>query len=209
VKKSEDRRRQKKTGEDRRQIGQPSRLSIRRIKEMASLVEIERLCRDYSVARAGLKEKVEALNDEIERLKRTRMPQIRRAVEQASERQRTLHAALEESAEIFQKPKTQIFHGIEIGFRKGKGQMAWEDEEQVLKLIHKYYPDEWENYIKVTERPLKTALAQLSVQELRRLGITVIETGDEVIIKATDTEIDKLVNALLKDEEIKEAKDAA
>lgn len=176
---------------------------------MATLAEIEKLTKDYSLARASLREKVEALNDEIERLKRTRLPQIRRAVEQASERQRTLHSALEESAEIFQKPKTQIFHGIEVGFRKGKGQMAWEDEEQVLKLIHKYYPEEWENYIKVTERPLKTAIAQLPVQELKRLGITVIETGDEIVIKATDTEIDKLVNALLKDEEIKEAKEAA
>ncbi|GER92667.1 hypothetical protein A45J_0385 [hot springs metagenome] len=171
---------------------------------MATLVEIERLCRDYSVARAALREKVEALNDEIERLKRQRLPQIRKAVELASERQRALRLAIEEAQDIFQKPKTQIFHGIEVGFRKGKGTISWEDEEQVVKLIHRYYPDEWENYIKVTEKPLKAALAQLSVAELKKLGITVIETGDEVVIKATDTEIDKLVNALLKDE-LKEA----
>jgi uncharacterized small protein (DUF1192 family) len=175
---------------------------------MATLMEIERLCKDYSLARSALKERVEALNDEIERLKRQRLPQIRKAVEAASERQRALKIAVEESPEVFQKPKTQVFHGIEVGFRKGKGQLVWEDEEQVIKLIHKYYPDEYEVYLKVTERPIKTALAQLSVNELKKLGVTVVETGDEVIIKATDTEIDKLVNALLRDE-IKEAKEAA
>lgn len=174
---------------------------------MATLAEIERLCKAYSLARAALKEKVEALNDEIERLKRQRLPQIRKAVELAAEKQRELTTAVEGSKELFEKPKTQIFHSIEVGFRKGKGQLVWEDEDQLIKLIHKYYPDEWENYIKVVEKPLKTALSQLSVQELKKLGITVIETGDEVVVKATDTEIDRLVNALLKDE-IKEAKEA-
>lgn len=168
---------------------------------MATLAEIERLCKDYSLARAALKEKVEALNDEIERLKRQRLPQIRKAVELASEKHKALLMAVEDSADIFQKPKTQIFHGIEVGFRKGRGQLQWEDEDQLIKLIHKYYPESWENYIKVIEKPLKTALSQLSVQELKRLGVTVIETGDEIVIKATDTEIDKLVNALLKSEE--------
>lgn len=173
---------------------------------MATLAEIERLCKDYSLARAALKEKVEALNDEIERLKRQRLPQIRKAVELASEKQLALRKAVEESPELFEKPRTQVFHSIEVGFRKGKGTLVWEDEEQVCKLIHKYYPDEWENYIKVIEKPIKTALAQLSVQELKKLGITVIETGDEVVIKAKDTEIDRLVNALLKDE-VKEAQE--
>ncbi|MGC8966362.1 MAG: hypothetical protein ACP5KO_06190 [Caldimicrobium sp.] len=43
---------------------------------MANLImEIERLCREYSLARAELKEEVEALNEEIERLKRERLPQ--------------------------------------------------------------------------------------------------------------------------------------
>lgn len=176
---------------------------------MSTLMEIEKLCKDYSLARAALKEKVEALNDEIERLKRQRLPQIRKAVELAAEKQKALRQAVEESPELFQKPKTQIFHGIEVGLRKAKGQLVWEDDEQLCKLIHKYYPENWESYIKVIEKPLKTALSQLSVHELKKLGITVVETGDEVVIKATDTEIDRLVNALLKDEEIKEAKGAA
>ena len=42
----------------------------------------------------------------------------------------------------------------------------------------------------------------MSVSDLKKIGVTVIETGDEVFIKPTDSEIDKLINALLKDEEL-------
>lgn len=174
-------------------------------KGMAALAEIEKLTKAYSLARALLREKVEALNDEIERLKRARLPQIRKAVEQASERQQALYAAIKESPELFERPRTIIFHGIKVGFQKGKGEITWEDKDQVVRLIKKHYPDNYETYIKITEMPVKSALAALSVQELKRLGVTVAETGDDVVIKAADTEIDKLVNALLKDEETKEA----
>lgn len=171
---------------------------------MATLAEIEKLTKDYSLARASLKEKVEALNEEIERIKKARLPQIRKAVEHASELQQALHAAIEESPELFEKPRTIIFHGIKIGYQKGKGELTWEDDETVVKLIYKHFPERADTLIKTIQKPLKSALAQLSVSELKKLGITVIETGDEVVIKATDTEIDKLVNALLKGDEIKE-----
>lgn len=175
---------------------------------MATLAEIERLCGEYSVARQTLKESAEELNKEIERLKRKKLPQILKNVEFVSEIQMRLKAAIEESPKIFQKPRTQIFNGIEVGIRKGKGNVVIEDEKQTLRLIHKYYPDEWENYIKVIEKPIKTTLSQLSVVELKKLGITVVETGDEVVIKAKDSEIDRLVNLLLKDVEIKEVEEA-
>lgn len=164
---------------------------------MATLTEIERLTKDYALARAALREKVEALNEEIERLKRQRLPQIRKLVEQASERQQALHVAIEESPELFKKPRTVIFHGIKVGYQKGRGELVWEDDETVVKLIYKHFPDQADTLIKTIQKPLKTALAQLSVQDLKKIGITVVDTGDEVIIKATDTEIDKLVNALL------------
>lgn len=173
-----------------------------------TLSEIERLTKDYALTRAMLKEKIEALNEEIERLKRQRLPQIRKLVEQASERQQALRAAIEQSPELFERPKTVIFHGIKVGYQKGRGELTWEDDEAVVKLIYKHFPDQADTLIKTIQKPLKTALSQLSVSDLKKIGVTVIDTGDEVIIKAVDTEIDRLVNALLKDENVKEAKEA-
>lgn len=49
------------------------------------------------------------------------------------------------------------------------------------------------------KKPAKDALKQLGVKDLARLGVTLIDAGDEIVIKPVDGEIDKLVNALLKD----------
>ncbi len=175
-------------------------LSIKKEVKMATLGEIERLTREYADARRVLSERVQSLESEISALKRMYLPRIRKALEDAAEKRSRLYAAIEESPELFKKPRTIIFHGVKIGYQKSKGEIKWEDTEQVVKLIKKHFPDSYETYIKITETPIKSALAQLSVQELKKLGITVVETGDEIIIKTTDTEIDKLVDSLLKDE---------
>jgi hypothetical protein len=41
-------------------------------------------------------------------------------------------------------------------------------------------------------------LKNLTVAELKSLGCTVEETGDRVVVRFADKEVDKLVNALLK-----------
>ena len=54
-------------------------------------------------------------------------------------------------------------------------------------------------YIRTTDAPDKKMLAELPVNELKKLGCTVADTGDVVVIKPTDSEIEKAVAALLKD----------
>ncbi len=174
---------------------------------MATLSEIEKITKDYADARKVLSERVQSLESEITALKKMHLPRIKKAIEIAAKKQAELRCAIEESPELFKKPRMIIFHGIKIGYQKSKGEIKWEDTEQVVKLIKKHFPDGYETYIKITETPIKSALAQLSVHELKKLGVTVIETGDEVVIKTTDTEIDKLVNALLKDEELNSTED--
>lgn len=105
---------------------------------------------------------------------------------------------------MFDTPRTVVFYGIKVGLQKGKGAIEWDDDAQVVKLIEKHFPEQADVLIKTTKKPVKKALAQLTVAELKKLGIVVEETGDQVVIKSTDSEIDKLVNALLKEDEIKE-----
>jgi len=172
---------------------------------MATLAEIEKLTREYAMARSQLRERVWELEDKINELKKKAIPVIRRAAEVAAQRQAVLKSAIEESPELFQRPKTMILHGIKIGYQKKKGKIEWEDDAVVVKLIKKHFPERWETYVKVTEKPLKSALENLSVSELKKIGVKVEETGDVVVIKSTDSEIDRLVDALLKeDKEVKE-----
>ncbi len=167
-----------------------------------TLSEIEVLARQLADARLNLKEGLDELESEIAAIKKKFMPAIRRAVEKAAQRHEALRGAIEEAPELFQKPKTVIFHGIRLGYQKARGEIAWEDTAQVIKLIKKNFPDSVDVLLKITETPIKTALGGLSVADLKKIGVTVIETGDEVFIKPTDSEIDKMINVLLKDEEL-------
>lgn len=176
---------------------------------MASLADIEQHTRRYADARDLLASRVQALQDDIEQAKRRKLPGIKKAAAAAAEARDKLRAAIEESQELFQKPRTLIIAGIRVGFTKGSGKLSFDDPARVVALIRRHYPDQADALIKVTEAPVRKALGNLSVSELKRIGVTVEETGDQVVIKPTDSEVDKLVNALLADAERIEAEGAA
>jgi len=168
---------------------------------MATMREIEGKAGDLARVRDILKDRVNELEFLLSTMKKKELPGIRRAAESAAKVQGKLRDMIGESADLFQKPKTQIFHGIRLGYQKAKGKIIWENDEQVIKLIKKHFPDQLDVLIKVEEYPLKSALAQLPAADLKKIGVTVEDTNDEIIIKPTDSEIDKIVNAILKEDE--------
>ncbi len=165
------------------------------------MVDFEGLAQELASARAMLKGRVDALEGEVAKIKKSHLPAIRRWAENAAEKQALLKQVIEEHPECFMKPKSMILHGIRFGYQKGKGAIEWDDDAIVIKLIKKHFPEQSEILIKTTEKPVKKALGQLTVDELKKIGVTVESTGDEVFIKFTETEIDKIVNAILAAEE--------
>jgi hypothetical protein len=160
--------------------------------------DIERKALAYSTGRAKLAEIVGTLQEGIEALKRDYLPTLRYQIRRLAEQEADLKALLEENPDLFVKPKTVVLHGVRVGFEKGKGAVLIEDEDQVVKLIKKRLPELAEQLIKTVETPLKAGLAQLSVAQLKSIGCQVEETGDRVVIRAVDRDVDKLVTALLK-----------
>lgn len=164
---------------------------------MSICVDFEGLAQDLAAARAMLRARVDALEAEVSKIKKAQLPAIRKWAENAAERQQMLHQAVEEHPECFVKPKIKVLHGIKFGWRKLIGEMTWEDEASVVKLIKKHFADQVDVLIKTVEKPVKGALQQLPAADLKKLGITIQDDGDEVVIKFTDSEIDKIVNAIL------------
>lgn len=167
---------------------------------MASLADIERFTKAFADGREDLSNRVRTLEEELQAVKKKHLAGIKRSAAKVAEEQHALKTAIQDSKSLFVKPKTMILHGIKIGFQKAKGKISWKVDEQVVKLIKKYFPDQEDILIKKTEKPSKDALQNLPAADLKRLGITVEDTGDVVLIKSTDSEIDKFVDALLKDE---------
>ncbi len=176
---------------------------------MATLGQIEQLTKEYADARGRLCKTMRDLHDTIESLKRQYLPGIKLQVSIAKEKKDCLKAAIEDSPALFEKPRTIIITGIKVGFEKGRGKIEWASDEVVVRLIKKHFPEQADILIKTTEKPLKKPLARLSVAELKRIGVTVEETGDVVYIKPVDSEVDKLVEALLEEDEKRTEEDAA
>lgn len=166
---------------------------------MTSLVDIETRAKKYAEAREDLAGIVAALNDGIKALKRDHMKRLKKAVADAAERHDALKALIEDAPELFVKPRTVVFHGIKLGYQKGKGKIEWDDADQVVRLIKKHFPEQADVLVATTERPAKDALAQLTAAELKKLGISVTDGGDAVFIKPADSAVDKMVDALLRD----------
>lgn len=164
---------------------------------MTEINQIEAQTKRYAEIREQLGTCVATLNDGIEQLKRAQMPEIKRLVKRLAEQHDKLQQMVAGSPELFEKKRTLIIHGIKVGIVKGKGTIEIENTERTIALIEKQLPELAETLIAVKKSPVKTALAQLSVADLKKIGVKVIETGDEVVIKATDSDVDKLVARLV------------
>ena len=164
-----------------------------------TLATIETLTKTFATAHDDLSKTVSELEDEVAFLKRKYLPVIRRKIGTAAQAKLTLHSAIEAAPHLFTQPRTQIFFGVKVGFQKSKGGLDWADADKTLALIRKTFGDDAGAYIRTTEAPDKKMLADLPAADLKKLAITILDTGDVVVIRPTDSELEKTVAALLKD----------
>lgn len=173
----------------------------------ASPVEqIDLHSRQYAAAREVLAERVSKFEAEVQAIRNRLLPGIKSAAAAAATQQGELAADVVHYPELFVKPRTMTLHGIRLGYIKGKGKITWEDDAKVIAAIRRTFAqDTADKLIAIVERPVKDALANLPAHELRRLGVQVEEAGDQVYIKAIDTEVDKLVARILQEGAVGEA----
>ncbi len=167
---------------------------------MTTMKDIETLTREYADSYQQLASDVEVLEAAIRTIKKKSLPGIKRAAEKAAVAKEELKAAIEGAPALFEKPRTHLFHGVKVGLIKAKGTIEWGDADRVRALIERHMPDKLDVLCKVTYRPLKDAIAQLPAADIKRIGCTVVETGDQVLVKVADSDIERMVDALFKDE---------
>jgi len=170
------------------------------------MYEIEVLTREFAQTRDILATRLQDLRDEQEAAKRRRMKQIRFALARFTAAHDALKNALQDSADIFQSPKTRMLHGIKVGFMKQRGKLEIDNTESVVKLIRKHFPEQFDALVKTTYTPVRPALQNMQVADMKRLGVRVTDDVDAVVIKAADSELDKLIDALLNDPELEEVR---
>ena len=168
---------------------------------MSALEPIETATKSFAKERSKLADIVSNLNDEINKLNKKALPSIKAAVNATKEAEAKLIALIENNKALFTKPKTVIMHGIRVGITKQKGRIEIADEENTIKLIRKHLPQKADVLIVQKESVSKDALGNINVDELKKIGCRVIADSDAPMIKPTDSNVDKLVAALLKADE--------
>lgn len=171
----------------------------------ASIDDIERKAKALACARAELAERVGRIRDEQDAVKRRLLAGVRTALARARDAYDALHAAVSTHPELFDKPKTRTLHGVRVGYMKQRGRMQWDDDRALIDAMRKLLGDEAEGFIRVTEKPIASRLQDLPARDLRRLGITVTDDTEAVVIKTADDALDKLIDALIGDDRIEEA----
>lgn len=162
----------------------------------SQLAGIDTLAKHYATARTVLADTVNELEAELAVIHRRYINRIKAAAAKAQDASAALRSAVEGAPELFVKPRTFTLHGIKVGYQKGKGRLEF-DTEAVIERIHKHCPELQDTLVRVKFELVKDALANLDVATLRKLGCSVVDADDQVIVKAADTAVDKLVAKLL------------
>lgn len=162
---------------------------------------IEMQCESLRADQDQLSAVMGKLNAELEKVKRKHLADLRTAVSKVASSRVVLRETIDDCRDLFAKPRSRMFHGIKVGLRKGKGNIDIADEAKAIAYIEEHFHDDVQALVKTTKRVNKAALGDLEAADLRRAGITLSDTGDEIVIKDEDGEIEKMVNKMIKEQE--------
>lgn len=165
---------------------------------MSTMTDIEARARLFAARRERLAAIVAELTAAIDALKRDRMAELKRAVGAAAEAHEQLRALIEAAPQLFDRPRTVLLHGIKLGYQKGKGSIEFDSPERLMARIRQHLPEQAEYLIGCEYFPLKSALAQLPAADLKKIGVSIVGSDDQIVIKPADSGVDKLVEALVK-----------
>lgn len=164
---------------------------------MTDMKEIEELAAAHADALAGLEKAVATIDAAQRAAVRRYLSVLWIATARVGETEKALSQAIEANRTLFEKPRTRLLHGLRVGLRKQKGEILFDDPERVVALIRRRLPDLFGSLVKVTETPVRDALARLPARDLQKLGVEVANDTDAAFVKCPRTDARKHALALL------------
>jgi hypothetical protein len=161
-----------------------------------SLLEVENQTKKYADLYSGLTDLLTDMDKEVKWVQDKYRVKIKEEITKLKSTGENLKSLLEENKGSFEKPKTQIFFNIRVGFMKGKGKKEFNNAKTV-ELIKKYLSDKKDSLIKIEETVISKALDTLTAIELKKVGVHIEDAQDEIVIRPVDTEIQKAVNKII------------
>lgn len=110
-----------------------------------------------------------------------------------------LVALVEAAPSLFIKPRSISVDGVKCGYRKEEDGLDWDDEQRVIQRIEDLHPELYHLLVRETKSLVADALSQLEARQLRQIGARIISGADRVFVSVGESEVDKLVKAIMAD----------
>ncbi len=164
--------------------------------EMAVL---EQKAREVGVARHTLSVSLGKANAELAKVREKHAEVLRDLTADFKAKQTELEELVGKAPALFDKPQSQEISGVKFGWRKGKGRLVLPEADKLLKKIGEVLTrSQKESVVKVKVTILKGALAKLSGDLLKKLGIDVVGAGPEPFVSFPKSPLAKQVDWWLK-----------
>lgn len=123
------------------------------------------------------------------------------AAEEEASAKASLQALVDAAPQLFSRPRSILVDGVKAGYRKGEDELDWDDAATVIKRIRALpeLADMAQVLIRTEETLNIAALAELTSTQRQRIGVRRIAGVDQNFISFTDTDVEKLVKAILAD----------
>ena len=69
--------------------------------------------------------------------------------------------------------------------------------QRVVDLITRHMADRLDDLVRTKRTPDRGAIGKLSVEELRRIGCSISDTDDQIVVRPVATDAEKLVSGFL------------
>lgn len=170
-----------------------------------TLEPLQKRAETLSKTRDVLSNLFKTLQSNIDTVKFGALPEIKRVARLITKQHTELQDLIAANPDLFVRPRTYIVDGLKFGMKKQPGKLEWADDDKLCERIHKLEKAGdieqavAELLITVTEKPVAKALEKLDGKLLKRLGVELTKDTDKAVIASVDSEVEKAVNALIKD----------
>lgn len=165
----------------------------------AKLTELETAAKEFSSASKILRNIKEELDTEIDAVKAKYSTAFAEASKNAGEAYQMLLTLVESSEELFLDKKSMSINNVKFGYRKKAGTINIDNETFTIDRLRELFPKDADKYLSTKISISKKALNNLTAAELKKVGVNVIQDSSEAFVKLTDDEVQKLIDALVKE----------
>lgn len=162
-----------------------------------------------SISRAAALES--AINAVITPIYASHRAGIDAAAEEEAAAKAELQRLIDAAPQLFGKPRSITQDGVKTGYRKSEDTLDWDDDATVIARIRALpeLADLAPVLIRTEETLNIAALAELDGNARRKVGIRLIPGIDQPFITFTDSDVEKMVKAILADASKRQGEDDA